>query len=54
MKPLAPCKDCDERYLGCHDSCKKYIEFKKKNDEFNTKRHKERMLDKIASEKLYF
>ena len=23
----APCKDCTERYLGCHDHCEKYKEF---------------------------
>ena len=21
-----PCKDCSERYLGCHDYCKKYLD----------------------------
>lgn len=21
---LAPCKDCEERYLGCHSECEKY------------------------------
>lgn len=24
MKPKAPCKDCDERYSGCHGKCDKY------------------------------
>ena len=23
----APCKECTDRYLGCHDHCEKYKEF---------------------------
>ena len=23
----APCKNCNDRYLGCHDHCEKYGEF---------------------------
>lgn len=23
------CKDCKERYLGCHDKCEKYLKEKK-------------------------
>ena len=29
----APCKDCENRYVGCHGRCEKYLEFKKANDE---------------------
>lgn len=31
----APCKDCPDRYLGCHSSCPKYIEFRKEKDAEN-------------------
>lgn len=24
----APCYNCDEKYIGCHDSCEKYREYK--------------------------
>ena len=24
----SPCKDCKDRYLGCHSKCEKYIEYK--------------------------
>lgn len=24
----APCKDCMERYVGCHSKCEKYIAYK--------------------------
>ena len=23
-----PCKDCVDRYIGCHGTCEKYIQFK--------------------------
>lgn len=26
----SPCKDCKNRYLGCHSECEKYIEYKEK------------------------
>jgi hypothetical protein len=25
----SPCKDCQNRYTACHDTCEKYIEFRK-------------------------
>lgn len=27
---MAPCKDCTERYVGCHNECVKYKEYKAK------------------------
>jgi len=32
MLPSAPCKDCTERYLGCHNRCPKYASFKERNE----------------------
>lgn len=32
----APCKDCTERFIGCHGTCEKYAAFKKARDEFRT------------------
>lgn len=37
MQPVAPCKDCQEKELGCHDRCEKYQEFRKTRREFNQK-----------------
>lgn len=34
----APCYNCDERYIGCHDSCEKYREYKSKVGEINQKK----------------
>ena len=30
-----PCKDCEDRCLGCHSDCKKYIEFFRFNRQKN-------------------
>lgn len=32
-KPKAPCKECTNRYLGCHDKCTNYKEYKKSEDD---------------------
>lgn len=29
------CQHCKSRYLGCHDECVNYKEFRKKKDEIN-------------------
>lgn len=28
----APCRDCTERFVGCHATCEKYAAFKKNRD----------------------
>ena len=30
------CKDCKERYLGCHDHCESYQKYRKKRNEIAT------------------
>ena len=37
MKPVAPCRGCEERYLGCHDQCKRYAAYKKAAEEWVAK-----------------
>lgn len=36
------CKDCNERYLGCHDSCEKYQAFKAQCRSVNNKEREDR------------
>ena len=36
MEPVAPCKDCPEREIGCHERCEKYQTFRKDRREFNS------------------
>lgn len=28
----APCKDCPDRFVGCHSGCERYASFKAQND----------------------
>ena len=45
------CKDCSDREIGCHATCKKYIEAKKEWDEERKKLYAERC--KIAEYDAY-
>ena len=33
----APCHKCEERFIGCHDGCKRYLKFKGIFDEARKK-----------------
>lgn len=33
MANFCPCKDCEERYYGCHSHCQEYITWSKKRQE---------------------
>jgi hypothetical protein len=35
---LAPCKDCQERHIGCHAECERYIKFKEESAEIEKRR----------------
>lgn len=35
MRPMPPCKDCEDRELGCHSKCKKYQEYTEKMKEIH-------------------
>ncbi len=37
MKPESPCKDCENRKLGCHSTCEDYIAFDKARKEHNAR-----------------
>lgn len=41
MKLFKSCIDCQDRYLGCHSKCPKYLKDKLKNDLTKKNRHKE-------------
>lgn len=40
---IAPCKDCEERVLGCHSTCAKYIAFNESREIARKKNHEEVM-----------
>lgn len=41
VKANLPCKDCTERAVGCHSTCKKYLEQKECYDQAREKRNEE-------------
>lgn len=56
MSRISCCKNCDERYPACHDSCPKY-QTEKKADLDARKRYKEKnfgniQMHQIASDRL--
>lgn len=44
----APCKDCSDRYLGCHGKCPKYRLWRVKHDSLN-----KAISDTIEEQKAY-
>lgn len=45
-----PCKDCPDRKIGCHDSCKKYKESVKRNRIIAENRRKDSQFYGYAAE----
>lgn len=39
--PKAPCKNCEERHIGCHSECSSYKEFRSSVDELRAKKREE-------------
>lgn len=35
MRIYAPCKDCKERVVGCHATCKIYKKYREQLEQFN-------------------
>lgn len=38
--PSTPCKECQERFVGCHSTCEKYAQMRREIDELNAKKKK--------------
>ena len=53
-KPMPPCLDCPDRKPKCHSTCEKYITYQNDNREYQKLRAKERMINNVAKDKLYF
>lgn len=45
-----PCKECEDRYTGCHTKCSEYIEWDKARKEAETKVRKRYDAEKEATE----
>lgn len=37
-RPIAPCKDCDFRELGCHSTCELYKDYDLANNKYKADR----------------
>lgn len=48
---LAPCKNCPNRYVGCHSDCAEYKEFRKLKDIENQREREGRRLAKDSYSK---
>ena len=52
MKHRSPCKGCEERHVGCHDRCERYLkaveEARKAKDEIHQKLKMESIADRIT------
>ena len=44
MKSFECCRYCDDRVVGCHSTCEKYIEAKAKHDEINNRKREDIMI----------
>lgn len=55
MGKVGVCKDCEDRYVGCHGECEKYIEFtlqqRQEKEKAWKERHKDIMYTKYMLEK---
>lgn len=50
MSKITVCRDCQERFLGCHSTCVRYQQEKVKNEEFKHKIRLEREIFDFSKE----
>ena len=46
LNKTPPCKDCQDRRMGCHSKCELYTEWKKKFQDIQTQLYRHKMEDK--------
>lgn len=51
-RPIAPCKDCKDRYVGCHGECERYLWYLKLNEEYKAIKSVEVERDSLPSTRL--
>lgn len=49
-KPVAPCKDCESRFIGCHIVCDKYIRFSHEMELFRKEAYRIHEENRILNE----
>lgn len=35
LLPIAPCKDCTDRHVGCHGKCENYVKWRAEKDKIH-------------------
>lgn len=45
---LAPCKNCPDRYVGCHSQCESYKKFRKLKDIQNKEIREDKRITKAS------
>ena len=50
MLTICPCKDCSERYQGCHGKCSRYTEWRSEYDKMKAQLAAE-IYDPLGAEK---
>ena len=45
----APCKECTERYPGCHDHCQRFLALKQEYDSYKERAYKEKTMNYMES-----
>ena len=41
---MNPCKNCEDRHIGCHSTCKEYLRMSKERDKIRKERAKEHVI----------
>lgn len=49
----APCKDCTERHEACHDTCPRFLEYRKKHLALKEQIYKENVINHQINELNY-
>lgn len=44
-----PCYECEDRVIGCHSNCKKYIQWAEERREVNAKIIREKNIDALIT-----
>lgn len=51
MKTTAPCRFCQDRELGCHATCEKYIAFKDERNAYLEDEYKRKQIISMSAER---
>lgn len=51
MRRTSVCKDCEDRKVGCHSTCRKYIEQSEQYKKENAEIYKQRSIDGLQKKR---